>query len=213
MVCLCVCGCNNVPEYTGKDDIENARSLHTELESAKITMTDNITGEVIQEIEYLFVGDVMTYMYMGKDGEKTYYEYNNGTELNYTTLPDETEWSFIAKGDEGYYTYSKASRHYFTDGEQLFSVYPTAIFEVIPSESENGSVYSFTYTAETLKDYESFKGMGDIEMFTMQYCLNNEGYCTEFTNSYTMDGISYSYTVEISKMNEIEKIERTQLTA
>lgn len=212
ITCLCISGCSKTPEYTGKTDIEKARSLHTGLESAKLTMTDNISGEAIQEIEYLFVGEVMTYMYMGKAGGKTYYEYNNGTELDFVTLPDEKEWSFVAKGSEGYYTYSKLSRHYFADGDQLFAVYPTAISDVVLTEGEDGSkTYAYMYNAEALKDYEAFEGMGDIAIFTMTYNLDSDGYCTRFTNDYTMDDINYSYTVEISEMNGIEKIERTEV--
>ncbi len=212
MVCLCLSGCAKEISYTGKAEIEKARSLHTGLESARITMTDNISGEVIQEIEYLFVGEVMTYMYTGRDGETTYHEYNNGTELNFITLPEQTEWSFFSKGDENYYSYSKASRHYFADGEQLFSVYPTAISTVTAvDENEGGKHYSYTYSTAALKDYEAFKGMDDITSFNMSYVLDSDGYCTEFTNMYTMDGVDYSYTVEISRMNEIEKVERVSL--
>ena len=53
--------------------------------------------------------------------------------------------------------------------------------------------------------------MGDIAIFTMTYNLDSDGYCTRFTNDYTMDNINYSYTVEISEMNGIEKIERTEV--
>lgn len=213
IVCLTLCGCQKTPDYTGKADIEKARSLHTELESAKITMTDDITGEVIQEIEYLFVGEVMTYMYMGKEGETTYYEYNNGTELNFITLPEEKEWNFTAKGSDGYYTYSKASRHYFADGAQLFAVYPTAISAVTEVDEDNGGKsYVYIYNTASLKDYGAFEGMGDIAIFTMTYSLNPDGYCTRFTNTYTMDEVDYSYTVEISEMNGLEKVERTEVT-
>lgn len=212
IVCFNLCGCKKTVDYTGKADIEKARSLHTELESAKITMTDDITGEVIQEIEYLFIGEAMTYMYMGKEGETTYYEYNNGTELNFIKLPEETEWRFTSKGNEDYYSYSKASRHYFADGAQLFAVYPTAISDTSVNEDGDGKRYVYTYDTAALKDYVAFEGMGDITSFTMTYNLNSEGFCTEFTNAYVMDEINYSYTVEISEMNEIDKIERTEIT-
>lgn len=185
-------GCSGA-EYDGRAELERARELHTGRVGASVTMTDDRTGEVVQKLDYLFVGEVMTYMYMGAADGMRYYEFNNGTELNTITLPDETEWSFIAKGSEGYYSYGKASRHYYADGSRLFAVYEAAI----DGTERMGNTIRFSYDEAKLSEYAAFAEMGEISDFSMSYTFDEAGYCTEFTNAYTMDGTAYSYTVMI----------------
>lgn len=198
-------GCASA-EYDGRDELERARALHTARDGATVTMTDDRTGEVVQKIDYLFVGEVMTYMYMGAQDGTRYYEFNNGTELNTITLPDETEWSFVAKGSEGFYSYGKASRHYYADGAQLFSVYEAALSDTSrPAEN----TILFSYDAAKLSEYAAFSEMGEISDFSLSYTFDEAGYCTKFTNAYTMDGTAYSYTVTIEGRDE--PIERTEV--
>ncbi len=212
IVCLSLCGCANEIDYTGKSDIEKARKLHTELDSATVRVTDKISGTVVQEIEYKYVGEVMTYMYTGRADGVTYYEYNNGTELNMMTQPGQTEWSFVAKGDENYYSYSKSAPHYFADGEQLFATYPTAISSVsVTDYDEGGKCYVYMYNVETLKKLDSFKNMGDISQFIMNYEINSDGYCIEIENQYAMDGVEYHYVTEILDMNGYSEIARAEI--
>ncbi len=192
-------------EYDGRAEIERARELHTGRAGASVTMTDDRTGEVVQKLDYLFVGEVMTYMYMGKADGTRYYEFNNGTELNTITLPDETQWSFIAKGSEGYYSYGKASRHYYADGARLFAVYEAAI----DGTERMGNTIRFSYDEAKLSEYAAFAEMGEISDFSMSYTFDEAGYCTEFTNAYTMDGTAYSYTVTIKGRDE--SITRTEV--
>lgn len=212
IVCLILCGCSGTPDYTGKADIEKARRLHTELESSRVTVTDRISGEVMQEIEYKYAGEVMTYMYTGRADGVTYYEYNNGTELNMITIPEETEWSFIAKGDENFYSYSRSAPHYFANGELLFATYPTAISDAsVVQREDGGKTYAYMYDAEELEKLSSFGNMGDITEFIMSYELDNNGYCKEISNSYTCDGEKYDFVIEISELNGIEEIIRTEI--
>lgn len=204
IIVLLLGGCAKTVQYTGREKIERAREMHTALSGADITMTDNVSGEVIQQISYLFVGEAMTYMYMGAQDGKLYYEYNNGTELDWITLPDDTEWSFAAKGSEDYYGYSKASRHYFADGARLFAVYETAI----ESTEWSNDTLSLSYDEEKLAEYAAFSGM-EIEDFTLSYSFCEQGQCKEFTNEYTLDGEKHSYTVSIGQRTE--PVERTEV--
>ena len=206
-----LCGCKAAGSYEGKALTDRAKSLHTSLESAHITVTD-MNNELVQDISYRFAGDIMQYMYYGKDSEsgKEYYEFNNGTELDYITLPDETEWSFKSKGEDGYYNYSRASRHYFADGSKLFTDYAAAV-----SGSEEGySLYggkslTLSYDTEKLRQYE---GMADITAYREVFEFDEEGFCAEFCTSYTLsDGSSRRYIVHTEKRDPAEPIERTEL--
>lgn len=198
-------GCGTA-DYDGRAELERARALHTEREGATVVMTDNAAGQVVQRLDYLFAGEVMTYMYMGAAGETRYYEFNNGTELDTVTVPGETEWRFLAKGDEGYYGYSRASRHYYADGARLFAVYESAISDTA-RPAENTIV--FGYDEARLSEYAVFAEMGTLSDFTLSYTFDEAGYCVEFTNEYVLDGTAYSYTVTIEPRTA--PIERTEV--
>lgn len=216
MVCLCVCGCAKKEYYyEGKELVDRAAKLHTELESATVRMTNEQTGEIEQHIEYRFEGEVMQYMYVGCDEAEGifYYEYNNGTELNYITLPDETEWNFAAKGADGYYTYSKASRHYFADGAQLFNDFEAA---VVSSEiiQHSGTDLKLTYDLDKLSGYNAFADYGKFNDFGMVFHFNPEGYCTMVHNFYTLsNGYECSYNIFIEKRDNTQPVERVDIDA
>ena len=56
IIVYCLSGCSS-PAYEGKELVDKAAKLHTELESAHIVLMDNLTGETLQEITYRFSGE------------------------------------------------------------------------------------------------------------------------------------------------------------
>ncbi len=214
MVCLALCGCAQKEyNYEGKELIDKAAEIHTSYESADVTISDGITDEVLQKIEYRFEGEVMQYMYSAHLDGKDYYEYNNGTELNYITLPDDTEWSFAAKGTEGYYTYSKASRHYFADGAQLFADYEAAVASSEIRDTGEQMIVKLVYDTEKLSEYAAFREYGDFKEFTMIFYIDKDGgNCIQFRNDYTSaDGTNYSYWVRMFERDANEPVKRIEI--
>lgn len=208
------CGCSfQTVEYDGKEELEKARALHTALESATVTLTGGTDGdnEYVQQISYRFEGDVMQYIFHanGKDdnGEPAeYYEFNNGTEIDFATLPDDTEWHYYAKGDENFYSYSRSSRHYYADGAQLFSIFEKAV----SSTERDGNTITFLYDDRKLTNYDAFYGL-EISDFAMIYTFDDNGQCVEFANRYTLDGSEYYYNVAITDMNVVDQIVRPEI--
>lgn len=209
-----VSGCAANYNYDGKELVDKAAALHTELESADISVFDDESGNLVQKITYRFVGDVMQYMYAGYDAEsgKTYLEYNNGTELNSKTLPDDSEWAFSTKGDENYYNYSRISRHYFADGAQLFNDYEAAVSETFVLHKEDGTTeLAIEYDLTKLSQYSTLAAYGNFSEFREIYSFDENGRCRMFSDVYTAeDGKRYSYTIKISPRDEKIPIERTE---
>ncbi len=207
-----MCGCaKQTYNYEGKDLIDKAAEIHTGFESAWVTIySDELTDK--QSIVYRFEGEVMQYMYSAHIDGKTYYEFNNGTELNYITLPDETEWSFTAKGSEDYYSYSKASRHYFADGSQLFTDYEAAVSGSEITEIDGSINIKLSYDLEKLSQYSAFAGY-EFTDFSMEFFIDKEnGRCLVFSNEYTLaDGTSHSYQVTMLEKDANEPIERIEI--
>lgn len=212
-----LCGCMQKVDYDGKEEIDKARSLHTALESATVTLTGgNESGggnEYTQQISYRFEGDVMQYIFHAEEKKEDgtfaeYYEYNNGTEIDFITLPNDNEWRYYAKGDENFYSYTRSSRHYYADGAQLFSVFEGAI----SSAERDGNVITFLYDSKKLTNYDAFYGL-DISDFAMIYKFDEIGRCTEFANKYVLDGEKYYYTVYITDMDAVSEIVRPEISS
>ena len=219
-------GCSGAG-YEGKDLVDRAKSLHTGLEAAHVTVREYIRDEsergdgadlqnspVVQEIWYRFVGDVMQYMYIGRDaatGEE-YYEFNNGTELD-TWHTGDSEWAFAAKGSEGYYSYSRVSRHYFADGEKLLDDHASAVIgSKVTSEAGEMKTVSITYSDSMISGSEQMSG---VSGYTQIYYIDIatyilEGMCTGQTISYRKDGKIYTYAMSITAEDPSVPIERIE---
>ncbi len=212
MVCFAVSvtGCSS-GTYEGKELVDKAKQLHTELEAAHITVEDisggDHTGPHVQEIWYRFVGDVMQYMYIGRDLEtgEEYYEFNNGTELD-TWHTGDAEWSFVAKGSEGYYSYSRTKRHWFADGALLLNDYAAAVStsRIITFGDTNGVVLN--YSDEALLKYQSMQGITGLEQ---NYAFDGD-MCALFEVSYEKDGRDYKYLTMINAENTEKPVERIE---
>ena len=204
-------GCSSV-SYEGKDLVDKAKQIHTELEAAHITVSDNNTGDVLQEITYRFEGDVMQYMYIGRDTEtgEEYYEFNNGTELD-TWHTGNSGWTAVAKGSEGFYNYSRAKRHYFADGALLLNDYPSAVVSSeVHNEAGGGKTIRLRYDDDRLYRYQS---LGDVTGMEQTYMINNTpgepGYMT-LQVSYTRDGDTFEYRIVRTQTDPSAPIERIE---
>ena len=208
-----LCGCGTKADYEGKDLIDKAAAMHTEKESATIVVIDNLTGKSLQRIEYRFVGDVMQYMYTGEQEGKTYYEYNNGTELNFITIPDEKEWSFTSKGKEDFYSYSRIARHYFADGAQLFCDYEGAVKESKTIPFYDVNILRLYYDTDKLMEYSSIAAYGKFSRFEIDFSLDPEtGECKRIRTKYTLEnGEKADYTVTFLPREASEEIKRVEI--
>ena len=208
-----LCGCTAKADYEGKDLVDKAAAMHTEKESATVVVMDNLTGKSVQRIEYRFVGDVMQYMYTGELDGKTYYEFNNGTELNFITIPDETEWSFTSKGKEDFYSYSRVSRHYFADGAQLFCDYEGAVKETKLNRFYDVDILKLTYDLDKLGQYSALSQYGKFSDFIVEFNLDHEtGECKRIRTKYTLEsGEKSDYTVIFLPREAREEIKRVEI--
>ena len=215
-------GCSSA-NYEGKDLVDKAKKLHTELEAAHIQVEDITDGHntdrpPVQEIWYRFQGDVMQYMYIGRDLEtgEEYYEFNNGTELD-TWHTGDTEWTFAVKGSEDYYSYSRAKRHYFADGELLLNDYPSAVRSA-EVKNEVGGIKRvlIQYDDAKISQYEQMSGVTD---YSQEYWTDNifdsnvivdNGQCYSLIVSYSKDGKKYSYYISIAFPDPSAPIERIE---
>ena len=215
---LCVfalSGCSGAKGYEGEDVVDRAKQHHTDLEAASISVQDRNTGVIVQEIDYRFVGDIMQYMYIGRDAEtgEEYYEFNNGTELD-TWHTGDTAWTGVAKGNEGFYNYSRVKRHYFSDGALLLNDYASAV-KSASTNYERGDtkvvkVVKIEYDDAVISQNEQMSG---VTGYRQEYWINvtqGSSECDSCYVDYTKDGKTYSYWIKIDSRDPGETIERAE---
>ena len=107
-VCILCTSCGT-PELKHDTLIYQAREDYATLDSAKVVITNEDTGDIEQEFTFKYdEKDVLTYSYYGKNGGKEYAQYNNGIE-SYTY--DNGEYSHTVKGDKDFSKYTRKAKH------------------------------------------------------------------------------------------------------
>ncbi|MBO6302391.1 MAG: hypothetical protein J6N15_08150 [Ruminiclostridium sp.] len=205
-------GCGAFGGYEGKELVDRAKQLHTALEAAHIQVEDVTDGhdpdrKIVQEIWYRFQGDVMQYMYIGRDLEtgEEYYEFNNGTELD-TWHTGDAEWSFVAKGSEGYYSYSRAKRHYFADGALLFDDHAAAVTGSEVTYPFEVPLVRLTYDADKIAQSPEMAGVTEYEQC---YTITDDGTCW-MEVYYTQNGEKRDYSTMVFYQDPAAPIERVE---
>lgn len=196
----------------GYSDVQKAKKLYTDLDSGHFYMQDNSTAQVTEEFTFRYREDGnLTYIYMGTESDKVYYEFHNGSEINYKTNTD-TEWSFTAQGNEQYFVYDRKNRHPYTN-EGVISLNAYAVTDSKTEENENGKKITFYYNAELLAD--QLAELGEIKSFESSIWLNNDGYCYRLDQKgvFQKDGAEEvsDFSMFIDSMNELGELKRPEV--
>ena len=211
---ILLCSCAKRAE--GYEIIKNARKEYTKYDSAKIIVTNDLTGQVSQEFTFKYEGDVLTYVYMGagENGE-IYYEYHNGDELH---IYEQGEWAVYMKGDGKYQSYSRRNPHSMA-GEGVFLFVNKAIDEARIEEIDGGTKIEYIYDAKELSRQMSrqLKEIGDIQSFEISFILNSDGHIEQMRQISTLiktdeNGDEHrediDYKLEVSEINAVKEIKK-----
>lgn len=205
---MCLAGCSLSGDKAGGERIKAARKAYTELDSARVTMTNTATGEVEQEFVFKYdEKDTLIFSYYGKSENSEYAQFNNGAEqFTYNN----GEYSYCTKGDKDFVRYTRAVTHPQA-GEGLLIYSPGNITEASETENEDGTV--------TVKhEYDPAKigaqvENGEVTGFRAEYLFDKDGgllYFTETTDARENGADKqYSYRVDITDKNSVERVENT----
>lgn len=200
----------------GYDIIKEARKEYRNYDSARIVVTNNLTGQISQEFTFKYEGDTLTYVYMGagENGE-LYYEYHNGDELH---IYEQGEWTVYMKGDGKYQSYSRRNPHSMA-GEGVFLFINKAIDEARIEDIDGGKSIEYIYDARKLSKQMShqLKEIGDIETFEIHFNLNDDGNIIEMRQISKLIKVDehgneihedIDYKLEVSKINAVDEIKK-----
>lgn len=220
VVCLTICSvffcaCDNHAEtLDGVAEIKNAAVLYEALNGGHIYMTDNkAESPSTVEMNFRYTDDILSYNIVETTGNRTYYEYYNGSEQTYT-YSDATEWVVWTVGDGNFYQYTRNAKHSYVSSSLIYSL--TGLNATLVEDASGGKKITFIYDVSKLSDamkaqYASVGAVGSVEVV---YLLDKDGYVTEETQHLIVsptDGsanVLYSYTYSFSQFNDIAEIEK-----
>ena len=203
----CSLGDSAYYDIQGYAEAVNAKTLYSQLDSGHFYMQDNSTGKITEEFTFLYRSDGnLMYSYMGTDGKDTYYEFHNGSEINFRSN-DETEWSYIDQSSEKYFVFSRSEPHPFT-AEGVISVNAYAVTGSSVEEIPEGLKITFSYDPAQLAS--SLSEVGTLVSFDSTLWLNGEGYCYRLDQYAVFDGGEQvsDYSMFIDSMNELTELTR-----
>lgn len=200
-VCLFCSSCGQ-PELKHDQLVYKAREDYANLDSAKVVITNEDTGEVEQEFTFKYdEKDVLTYSYYGKNGGTEYAQYNNGIE---SFTYDNGEYSHAVRGDKGFSKYTRKAKHPQAD-EGMLMFAPKAVSSVSDIIGDDGSV-TVTYVYDVSKLGEDAEEIGTTG-FSTTYYFDKDGKLEYFTENTQADKDSYNYRIDITEQNSVDKIE------
>lgn len=212
LLLLCSCGVPAEP-LPGEDLIVAAREWYTSLDSAKVEIMSNKTGDTEQT--FIFKYDekgIMTYSYVGTGDGICLEQYNNGRE-QFTN--DNGEISVLESSDLNFTAYSRDVPYPMAD-EGLILFYKAG---VIPEESyvrtavmldhPNGIEVHYEY--DVTKIASQYSGEGELTAFSTDYIFEADGTLMYFRENteILLDGETtlHEYTVYISECNSVDRVE------
>ncbi len=207
LIIITLSGCAAAEPLPGEELILSARESYISLESARVEIINDMTGEAEQV--FVFKCDekgVMEYSYVG-DAEGIHLEqYNNGRE-QFTN--DNGEMSALTVTDRDFTAYSR-DVPYPLAGEGLILFYKRAVERESSAVTVSGGVteVKHVYSPERLGNYD---GEGSLEGFEVTYRFDEAGEFLDMTEVTSVrngnDVEVHSYTIYIKERNSVERIE------
>lgn len=207
-------GCAGGSKFDGCDEINAAKKLYENVDSGHVTVVDNITGLITQDFTFMYDdSDVLNYSYRGTDGDVIFYEYGNGSEINYCYATD-NQWSVIIQGSDEFYNYTRTNRHAFTS-QSVISLNESSITgTTVKDNSDGGKTVTVQYDVAKLNTNSGSQmdAIGSFANFNAEITLNGDGYVVELHQwgEVVGDGANtdLDYTTTFTELNQVTEVTR-----
>ncbi len=206
-VAVGLCGCEANRVVAGEEYILAAREEYASLDSARVDVINNDTGE--SEQIFIFKYDetgMMTYSYIGKSEDTQIAQYNNGYEQ---FTQENGTVTTLTTSDSGFAAYSREVPYpYASEGLILF--YKSAVIDEESYIAQNEDAIEVCH----VYDVDKLDGSGAdsrLTGFTVKYFFDGEGnllFLQEISDMTLEDGTNktYSYSIYITERNEVDSV-------
>lgn len=207
VMALSLTACGEDYPVAGEDYILAARAAYIELDSARVDVINDDTGESEQIFIYKYdEKGLMTYSYYAVSGDTVLAQYNNGYE-QYTE--ENGVVTYLDTGDASFSSYSKDVPYPLAD-EGLIVFYKKAV------NTETSYIATNELAVEVCHYYDISKLSGvdtadNMTGFKVLYYFDADGnllFLREVTEVTADDGTitEYSYSIYITEQNEITTV-------
>ncbi len=207
VILLGLTACGDDYEVAGEDYILAARAAYTELDSARVDVINDDTGESEQIFIYKYdeVG-MMTYSYYAVSGSTVIAQYNNGYE-QYTE--ENGVVTYIDVSDTSFSSYTKDVPYPLAD-EGLIVFYKKAVNTDISYIATNELAIEVCHYYDISK-ISGVETADNMTGFKVLYYFDADGnllFLREVTEITADDGTvtEYSYSIYITEQNEITTV-------
>lgn len=208
---LLMTGCTPVPE--GYGEIRQAKKLYEALDSARVVMLDDRSGEPLMDFSfYINKKDEMVFSYESyENGEMAY---SDGRQFFYRTESDGGWTAITPKNEEYIYNiYNRKYRYPYARGA-LFFVDADSVSSAEITRDGGDTLISYVYDCEKLngRAVSKLENVTAFSALTCVYRINSDGYITEFTETGALtdeNGAQRNIdtTYRVMEMNAISVIE------
>ncbi|MCD7846485.1 MAG: hypothetical protein LUG49_00395 [Oscillospiraceae bacterium] len=204
VMALSLTACGDDYVVAGEDYILAARAAYVELDSARVDVINDNTGESEQIFIYKYdEKGLMTYSYYAVSGDTTIAQYNNGYE-QYTE--ENGVVSYLDTGDASFTSYSKDVPYPLAD-EGLIVFYKKAVNTETSyiATNELASEVCHYYDISKISGVDTADGMTGFKVLYYFDADGNLLFLREVTEVTNDDGsiTEYSYSIYITQQNEV----------
>ena len=198
-----IAGCGN-PDIVGNNLVMQAREDYSELDSARVVMTNVDTGKQEQVFTFMYSGDTLVYTNWKLVDGRENSEYNNG-EINAYHHGD--KFYEYKNGDKNFKKYTRSDKHQMTK-EDMITYIPSAITDA--KMTVNGDEREVTHVYDVEKVKPTAPEEGEVTDFAVRYVFDKDGKLKYFTETtiYKADGKEKrcGYKTVIEDKNSIKEI-------
>jgi len=192
-------------KVAGEDLVDKARAEFVALDSGKVTITNEATGDVIQSLIFKYNDeDVMTYSYINNMGKSQYTEYGDGT-VFYTKKDGEVKK--FAKGEKGFIRYTRKYPQTNASEDMIFYA-DQAVKKSTVTTTDSGKTITHEYDIKDFKNVETADGK--LINFEVVFNFDKNDKLVNFLEKSILDNgkeeISSTYIIEITDQNKIDTI-------
>lgn len=205
LICFCGCGSEAQKSVVGDELVAEAKKELSQLHSGKITVTNNETGEVEQEMLFRYdeVG-ILLYSVVGVEDGKPYEQYSNGYR---TYILRDGKLDLSNKGDADFVMFTYEVRHPMTDEEYLFFSAENITSAEMTELDDGTTSYTYRYEPSALGGDASQGEMTELSM-TFYFDKNNKLASVDEISAFENNGVvtRNNYRITITKRDSVDKI-------
>ncbi|MEG0615023.1 MAG: hypothetical protein RR540_04640 [Oscillospiraceae bacterium] len=193
------------PEVDGDELIHTAKAEYKALESGKLTISDEDSGETQSEFVFKYDKKTLIFAFKSQKDEQDYFEYNDGKSMKFQVKGEVSEYKWPSKN---FTKYTKKKPHP-NASTGIFFFEPDCVSSAKVEETDGGKTVTYAYDIGKLSKKMAVETSdGKMTEFSTEYHFDSDGNFAELLEKSTFDsGKSHCYSIKISDRDSVLAVE------